>query len=112
MSSPEDGCKQCIVLASEAPCISQVWLPGLYVGRIAVGMHHAAALAEPLDQRSAPPQVRPADPLLGSLLCPCTLQSVMEMPLTISQQMGACCGATLQMSTNVYGCMHSEEAWC
>ena len=57
----------------------QVWLPGLYVGRIAVGMHHAAALAEPLDQRSAPPQVRPADPLLGSL-CPCTQQSVTQSP--------------------------------
>lgn len=111
MRSPENKCKPCIVLASEALCISQVWLPGLYVGRIAVGMHHAAALAEPLDQRSVPPQVRPADPLLGSL-CPCTQQSVMKLPLTTSQQMGACCGANSQMSRNVYGCKHSEKAWC
>ena len=38
-------------------CSWQVPLPGCYVGRIAVGMQHAAALAELLDQQSSASQV-------------------------------------------------------
>lgn len=47
-----------IKLKSSMCGMLQVRLPGCYVGRIAVGMQHAAALAELLEAQSPVSQVR------------------------------------------------------